>query len=100
MDFSIGTPPPDGCACWDSSRCGLCKRFLEPRTVLELFTYRYFSAGKVLDLLRWSQEGRSCTLCIYLYLRFVEEMDGEPLVSAADFVVRWDTKSEWGKIPQ
>ncbi len=99
MASSIGLAP-DGLQCWDSRQCGLCKHFLDARIVLELFTHRYICAAKVSYLEKWMAEGRGqCELCKYVYRDFVHSMDGEPLLSSADLVIRWETQSRQGEVP-
>jgi len=100
MDLSLSDPPAGGYVCWNPPQCGLCSHFLNPESVHRLFTDTFIHIGSVLDLFRYSRAGEKCSLCTYLLLGFMSELDGEPPVMDAAVSLHWGMEREDGSVPQ
>jgi len=89
--LSMPAPQPGGFTCWNPHQCGLCRRFLDPSSVLDMFTSEFIILGTTLELLSWSHAGSGCPLSTYLCLQFIEETEGQiPLNGKV--VARWNTR--------
>jgi hypothetical protein len=95
LDLTIPDPTSTGFPCWDNTQCLLCKRFLDPRFILDMFTFKFFRVGTIVEFLQWGQgqgpKGGRCSLCIYVCARLLEET-GNDLVVQAGVIVRWNTR--------
>jgi len=60
-----------------------------------MFTFKFLNLGTVSDLLKWSQAGRRCDVCIYISLRFIMDIEEETagdIPLGANVIIRWATR--------
>ncbi|KAH7165267.1 heterokaryon incompatibility protein-domain-containing protein [Dactylonectria macrodidyma] len=97
VNLSLNDPGPFGFTCWDTSKCQLCSRLRDRKTILSLYLKQFAILGTTRDLLEWSQEGSRCNLCAYVILDLMEEM-GRPenFITDANFIFRWNFTQEPG----
>ena len=82
------SPPDDGFACWDDTKCGLCSRFLDRSSVFRLFIHDFLILGNIFNLVLWSQPGQRCLLCVHILRGFVEATNNN-IPTDAHLIVRW-----------